>query len=265
MVEKYCKGMQKIVYISIVFICLVSCKTSQELFNKKNISTTEYKESFYITDDVPKPKPGVKYYWFKSRKVQATQSDYAGKLLDGVYTKYYYSNELAEKGNFNKGKKISIWKSWYKNGQLATTENWNSGVLNGKCVFYDSIGNVISKGKYTSGKRSGEWIFVQKGDTIDYSKKVDKEKDTLQPRFFGRLFKKKAKDSVAQEKKPGFFKRLFSKKSGNKATSKKTKNNKTKVKGNTKKETKKVKQKKIPNDKPNFFQRLFGKKEKDNT
>ncbi len=264
--EKYCKGMQKIIYISIIFTCLLSCKTSQELFNKKNISTTEYKESFHITEDEPKPKSGVKYYWFKSRKVQATQSDYAGELLDGLYTKYYYSNELAEKGNFNKGKKIGIWKSWYKNGQLATTENWNKGVLNGKCVFYDSIGNVISKGKYTSGKRSGKWIFVQKGDTIDYSKKVRKEKDTLQPGFFGRLFKKKAKDSVApQEKKPGFFKRLFSKKDKNKATSKRTKNNNPKVKGNTKKGAKKAKQKKTANDKPNFFQRLFGKKEKDNT
>ena len=241
--------MQKVIYIGIVLMCLVSCTTSQELFNKKNTSTTEYKESFHITDNEPKPKSGVKYYWYKSRKVQATQNDYAGELLNGLYTKYYYSNELAEKGKFHNGRKIGVWKSWYKSGQLTTAMKYKNGRLDGKSVSFDSVGNIVSVGRYSSGKRSGEWLFPQKGDTIRYHKgeiKPVEEKDSLNPGFFGKLFKKKAKDSINKEQNPSFFKRLFSKKGVKKNTNKNTKKNNSK-------------------EKPNFFQRLFSKKEKDNT
>ncbi len=266
--------MQKLKYIGVVLICFASCKTAIAPFNKKNTSNQEYKESFQITDKEPAARSGIKYYWYKSRQVQASQGDYGGELLDGVYTKYYQGNALAEKGNFNKGKKTGVWKTWHKKGQLSSVLRFKNGRLNGRSVSLDSTGNLIATGKYTKGRRSGTWIFPQKGDTIRYRKgaiKVVEEKDTLRPGFFKRIFKKKEKDTINQEKKPNFFKRLFSKK-GTTNTSKKTKKStKTASKKVNKKPTEgkkgKVKQNKNPNEKkkPNFFQRLFGKKEKETT
>ncbi len=274
----YFKRMHKIVCIGIALIGLVGCKTAMEPFNKKSINNTEFKEAFETTEDEPRAKLGIKYYWFKSRKVHATQSDYSGELLNGQYTKYYYSNQLAEKGKFNKGKKTGTWKSWYDNGALASRKKYANGRLSGRSVFLDTTGQIISTGKYSKGKRSGVWLFPQKGDTISYHKgkeRIHKEKDTLNPGFFGKLFKKKEKEALNREKKPNFFKRLFSKKENKKAVTKtpkqsnkkQTTSKKSSGKAKTKhKKRNKVKSTKKPEQhkKPNFFQRLFAKKEKKN-
>ncbi|MEB3346040.1 hypothetical protein U6A24_11240 [Aquimarina gracilis] len=267
--------MQKLSYIGVILLVFASCKTAIEPFNKKNISNREFKETFQITEHTPKAKSNVKYYWYKSRNVQATQSDYAGELLDGTYTKFYHSNQLAQKGNFNKGKKTGLWKTWYENGQLASAMKYKNGRLAGRSVSLDSTGNIVSVGRYASGKRSGRWIFPQQGDTIRYHKgevKVVEEKDSLNPGFFRKLFKKKAKDSTNQKEKRNFFKRFVSKKEENPASknvNKKTtrvSQKKNKKQTNTKKKKVQGKKKKVTEKKePNFFQRLFGKKKKNNT
>lgn len=237
-----CKHIRTYGWVMILFLTFISCGTSELAFNKKVISDTHYKEQFYITEKEPKAKSNVFYYWYKSQKVHSSQNDYSGAVLDGLYTKYYYSNQLAEKGNYNNGVKVGTWKSWYKNGQLATTEKWNQGKLTGKQVVFDSIGNILSQGAYTKGKRSGKWIYPQSGDTIYYKKgerKLKVKKDTSQPGFFQRMFKKKdnlkAKDTAK-------------KKIASKKISKKKKTTQHSKKSNKKE--------------PNFFQKLFAKKEK---
>jgi len=245
------RTMYKIIYITIAIICIASCKSSYEPFTKRIISNTEYKEHFYIIDEEPNTNANKRYYWFKSQKVHSSQGDYGGALLDGLYQKYYYSNQLSEKGNFNKGIKTGIWNSWYENGQLAVTEKWVSGKLSGKNTFYDSIGNVISVGKYKNGLRSGVWLYPVTGDTIFYKKgkKVIKVKDTTKTSLFTKLFTKKEKpeeiNKQHKKRKPKTSKNIRSKK-GKNGTKKK----------------KKQKQKKKPTKEPNFFQRLFGKKDK---
>lgn len=246
--------MQKYIYLIIFLYCLLGCNSPQIAFNKRIISNSEYKEQFFISEKKPRVKSNVFYYWLKSQEIQLTKSGYAGSLLDGEYTKYYQTNQLAEKGSFNNGLKKGKWDSWYKNGQLATTENWKNGKLSGKNVFYDSIGNIVSIGVYKNDKRSGRWLYPQKGDTICYKrgqKCVKKERDTTKNSFFSRLFKKKDSISLTTEKTktPNFFQRLFKKKSSQKKN-KKTSENQKPV--NQQKTTKK----------PNFFQRLFGKKDK---
>ncbi|MDO6758565.1 hypothetical protein Q4566_00015 [Tamlana sp. 2_MG-2023] len=252
MVENYrITLVQKSFYVVAILIGLVSCKSSNEPFTKIITSDTEFKEHFFISDYEPKPRRDKRYYWFKSQKVHSSQGDYGGALLDGVYQKYYYTNELAEKGDFIKGIKTGIWNSWYKNGQIVTSEKWVNGKLSGKSVFYDSIGKIICEGKYRNGLRSGKWIYPIKGVTVKYKKgeKVIKTKDTTKTRFFNRLFAKKENGDKKGDKN-------------------KNKVGKSSVKNSSKKEVKKSrkkqsKQKKEFDKAPNFFQRLFVKKDKD--
>lgn len=249
----FSNGMIYRILIVLVLISVISCKGSKEPFTKRIISNSDYKEHFYITDNDPNSKSSKTYYWFKSQKVHSSQGDYGGELLDGAYLKYYYTNQLAEKGKFTNGIKSGAWKSWYKNGQLATTENWNNGRLSGKYVFYDSIGNIISRGNYKNGLRSGSWIYPIKGDTIIYKKglkvkKVKKVRDSSYTNIFSKIFGKK-NDSITNSK---------NKKRTQKSSSTKSS---TKGKSTSKKKKKQTKRKEFGKE-PNFFQRLFGKKEK---
>ena len=246
--------MQKYIYLIIFFYCLLGCKSPQVAFNKRIISNPEYKEQFFISDKEPKVKSNVFYHWLKSQEIHLTKSGYSGDLLHGEYTKYYQTNQLAEKGSFKGGLKKGVWSSWYKNGQLATTEYWKNGKLNGRNIFYDSIGNIVSIGTYKNNKRSGTWLYPQKKDTICYKKGekcIKKERDTTKNSFFSRLFKKK--DSISstpkKAKTPNFFQRLFKKESSQEKNIKKPRNQKSGKKQKTIK-------------KPNFFQRLFSKKNK---
>ncbi|MBP2832836.1 hypothetical protein J8281_11625 [Aquimarina sp. U1-2] len=277
MAGKYFKCIHKSRYLGIMLMVLAGCTTAIEPFNKKNVSDQEYKEKFQITDKKPKPNSKIKYYWYKSRKVHSSQGDFAGELLDGLYTKHFYTNALAEKGNFNAGKKVGTWKTWYKNGELATVSHYKSGQLSGRNIFFDSLGHILAIGKYARGKRTGKWVFPQINDTIRYRKGevvVVKAKDTTSPGFFGSIFKKKGRDSIVEKRPSSFFKKLFSKKDNNPVSQKSKGSNKgsspnpkKKKSSNSKKgKTMNSQQKNTDNKKkPNFFQRLFTKKQKENT
>lgn len=219
--------MHRFIYIAILFFCVIGCKTAQEPYNKRIISDTIYKEHFYITDEEPKAKKDRAYYWYRAQKVHHSQGDYAGELVDGLYIKYYQSNQLAAKGYFKEGVKDGLWKNWYKNGQLSNEQTWKAGKLHGKTILRDSLGHIQAIGKYKKGKKSGKWIYPTQQDTISYKKgeeiepKLKKEKDSTKQSFFKRVFKKKKTTKKKQQtkkkkKKPSkiglFFKKLFAKK-----------------------------------------------------
>lgn len=213
--------MQRFVYIAMLCFCFISCGTTYETFtNKRIVSNPSFREEFRVIDEDVKAKLNKTYFWFRAQEMHSSIGDYAGELIDGQYIKYYRSNQLAEKGTFDKGTKDGQWKSWYKNGNLKTHQHWKKGSLNGKSISLDSLGSVIAIGKYKKGKKTGTWIFPVKKDTIQYKKgKVvqEKIKDTTHKSFWKRLFKKKKKSSKKvkpneTQKKKRFFSRIFSKK-----------------------------------------------------
>ncbi|WP_298487862.1 hypothetical protein [uncultured Maribacter sp.] len=241
-----------------IFLNLLSCKSSLEVpTDRKIISDREFKEDFFVTDKTPKPKGKRLYHWYKSQEIYASQNNYAGELLDGPYIKHYYSNQLAEKGDFSNGIKRGHWTSWHKNGMVAQVSKWKKGRLSGKYITRDSLGSIKSSGAYKNGYKTGTWIYPIQGDTMYFVKGTKIITDTtitdsLRERpFFKRIFmskRQRIEQGVVRPKKENreknVFKRIFKKKP--------KEENQVNNKG-----------KKIEaEEKPNFFQRIFKKKNK---
>jgi hypothetical protein len=74
------------------------------------------------------PKPDLIYYWYGAGAIHSTQGGFGGKPLDGLYNEYYPDKNLKEQGQFKKGLKNGIWKSWNDDGTLAGSTNWKHGV-----------------------------------------------------------------------------------------------------------------------------------------
>ena len=169
------------------------------------------------------------YYWFKGGLIHHAQSGIAGELLNDKFVKMYHSNQLAEQGYFKKGLKIGLWKTWYNNGILETTQKWSDGAKSGDFYHFGEDGTILEKGKYKNNKKNGPWIDFVKKDTIVYKNgvvftkeiKLSKEEKAKLKEEKAKLKEEKQKAKTVKNKLPkdskpdgkkSFFKRLISKK-----------------------------------------------------
>lgn len=238
--------MQKRIYGAIV-LGIIICSFTFIKVQKKLIRQEGYDiECFVYLEELTSFDEGKTYYWFRNSQIHQSNGFAGGLVLHDTYTKYYRSNQLAEKGAFDLGLKDGVWLTWYENGSLKSSQEWWNGVKHGDYRYYDTEGKLIYQGNYKRDTRHGEWIDHLKKDTLNYKRGevIIEEVDTVQkPSFLKRLFGKKEKDSL-EENKPGFFKRLFTKKN------------------DSLQQNKPLNKEKDTATSPNFFQRLFGKKEK---
>lgn len=234
----------------------------QEIKLKKRITDKEFRYEFYVTHKEPEIKSQRTYYWFKAGAIHNSESGIAGQLLDDAFEKFYLNNQLAEKGEFRKGLRVGVWKTWYQNGVIKTNQYWDEGKKKGMSFLYSEQGELIEKGRFRSDKKHGKWInYISKDTTLyNYGEKV-----IPKPKK-----EKVIKENADGEKKPSFFKRLFSKKnksnSETKSSSKEdskpnSKNSKLKANKEVKSSDKKTKT--VENNE-GFFKRLFSKKKKPN-
>jgi hypothetical protein len=182
----------------------------------KRISDADFRYEFYTTQKEATPKINKTYFWFKGGVIHNTQSGIVGELLHGKYTKMYHSNQLAEQGFFRKGLKKGLWKTWYPNGVLETTQHWISGLKSGIYMHYDQNGKLVERGRYTNSRKYGKWIDYIKKDTVLYKhgevyiKKLKTNKEKTNNTKLKTNNQTKKQDTLT--KKEGFFKRLFKKK-----------------------------------------------------
>lgn len=186
-------------FLCLFFLILQSCNTMiiDDYYLNKQLSYDDHKVTFSISEDDLNPVRLKTYYWYKAQKIHASVGDYSGELLHGDFTKYYMSNQLAEKGKFRLGLKDGVWKSWYENGALKTVQSWRRGIRDGVEVVYSDKGEITKQGRYVKNVKQGEWIDYAAGDTIHYHngeiKKpvVKKAEDTTKTSLFKRIFRKK--------------------------------------------------------------------------
>ncbi|WP_300568525.1 hypothetical protein [Flavobacterium sp.] len=206
----------------------------------KRISDANYRYEFYTTTKKPNPKSDKVYYWFKGGLIHNAQGGIAGELIDAKFVKMYHSNQLAEQGFFKKGLKVGLWKTWYSNGTIETTQKWSNGLKSGKFYHYDTNGLLIENGNFKNNKKHGVWIDYTAKDSIVYNKGVifvKKPKPSKEEIAKLKEEKKKAsaakkaakeeekakkattkgnkKPSESKPKKEGFFKKIFNKKQSN--------------------------------------------------
>jgi hypothetical protein len=189
-------------------------------YSVKRISDSDFRYEFYTTHKKVSPNNSKFYYWFKGGAIHNTQSGMAGELLHGKFTKMYHSNQLAEQGYFKKGTKRGLWKTWYPNGVLETTQYWTVGLKTGIFMHYDQNGKLIERGRYINSRKYGKWINYIKKDTIFYKRgeiftRKAKTKKHINEAQTGNTKSKENNQTEKQDtltKKESFFKRLFKKK-----------------------------------------------------
>ncbi|NHN27975.1 hypothetical protein FIA58_020035 [Flavobacterium jejuense] len=236
--------MKKIFTIVFINIFLISFT---DPYTIKRVSDKEYRYEFYTTDKVSSIKNTKKYYWFKGGLIHSSQGGVAGQLLNDDFKKFYHSNQLAEQGKFKKGLKVGLWKTWFQNGTLETTQKFSNGLSSGDFQKFDGNGNIIEKGKFKKGKKHGQWVNYISKDTIQFKNGeifIPKPKLTKEEKALAKEAKFKEKEALKLQKEK--------EKELKKAEKEKSQNQKGKSKESPKEK----------NKKENFFTRLFSKKEK---
>lgn len=158
----------RFLYILIAFL-LVSFS---DPYTIKRISDVNFRYEFYTTETKVNPKESKTYYWFKGGLIHYSQAGITGQLLNDKFIKMYHSNQLAEQGEFKKGLKVGLWKTWHPNGKIQTIQYWDNGLKSGNYYCYDDKGDIIIKGNYRRNVMNGKWIDYIKKDTLKYSRGV---------------------------------------------------------------------------------------------
>ncbi len=226
---------------------------------KKRITDTRYRYEFYVTSNEPDVRKDRTYYWFKGGTIHTSENGISGELLHDKFEKFYLNNQLAEKGEFSRGLKVGMWKTWHANGVLESTQYWNEGKRRGMYYHYSDEAILIEKGSYYTGKKQGAWINFVTKDTVTYNNgeiKAVSEKDLArEAKIKENKAKRKAKREAERKEKTAAKTKKKSE------TDKTNANKKVNSKGNSKTKT----SNKSPKaKKDNFFKRLFSKKEKSN-
>lgn len=249
-------------------LVMFSFYSFQEPKLKKRITDKEFKYEFYVTDKEPSIKEERIYYWFKGGSIHNAENGIAGELLDDSYSKFYLNNQLAESGSFESGLKVGLWKTWYPNGVLESSQYWADGRRRGMYYHYDTSAELLEKGRYAKNKKQGVWINYSLKDTVTYAKG---ERIVKSEKELAKEAKRKADKAKRKQKREA----KQNIKKAERAAKKIAKQNKdaedkaAAVKNGTKKEEvsktqKSTLQPEVKTTKDNFFKRLFSKKKKAN-
>lgn len=123
----------------------MSAETLNRMAAQKRLQDGGVRTEFTVTEKTTRPKSFKTYYWYRSKAVHHTAGNYEGKLLDGEYSVFYPSDNLAVKGAFRKGLRNRKWQKWYENGRTKEISFYKMGKRKGVFVAYDSIGNILLK------------------------------------------------------------------------------------------------------------------------
>ena len=246
--------MKKLALVVVLSFVLLA---ATDPYSIKRISDKNFRYEFYTINKSISIKHNREYFWFKGGLIHKAEGGISGQLLHGEFKKFYHSNQLAEEGNFKYGLKVGLWKNWFENGTIKSTQYWNSGLQTGLYYVYDASGNTIEKGNYKKGKKHGNWINFVSKDTVMYKnglvfipkpKLSKEEKQSLKEKTKA---EKEAK-AIAKEKE----------REAKKIAKEQEKKQKEASKGQKSKSgTKKEQPKPQTGKKDNFFKRLFSKKE----
>jgi antitoxin component YwqK of YwqJK toxin-antitoxin module len=117
----------------------------------KNDMFTENLLKFFITGDTMLYEP-YKQFSLNGRDTVLKHGVYREFRMRGDSSTY-----LVSKGNYNKGKKNGVFRSWYSNGQLAELATYKNDVLYGEKLTYYEEGGLKLKVVYLLAK-NGENI-----------------------------------------------------------------------------------------------------------
>jgi antitoxin component YwqK of YwqJK toxin-antitoxin module len=106
-----------------------------------------------------------KYYHQASKSIM-TIENYVMNKLEGVRTVFYLSGKIAEEISYKNNLKYGFYKKYTEKGILLEESIFKNDIYSGLAIFSDTNGNVVSKGHFVNGKKSGIWQFFEKGKLV---------------------------------------------------------------------------------------------------
>ncbi len=155
--------------IVIVFL-FVSCHNVEKSFwpNGNIKSELSYrgdmlhgKATWYFADGTKKYEvnyiknnlEGMAIRWYANGKKQSEEF-YKNNMLNGPSIEWNtYGFKTLEK-HYRNDTLHGLYKIWYNNRQIQISGQYYKGLYDGKWLYYDTYGNIVGEGNYTSG--SGE-------------------------------------------------------------------------------------------------------------
>ncbi len=107
-----------------------------------------------------------KYYHHASKDIMTIENYKKGKL-EGVRTVFFTNGKIAEETTYKNNLKEGVYKKYAENGTVLEESFYKNNIYDGLAIFKDSEGNLVSKGEFINGKKSGIWQFFEKGNKIN--------------------------------------------------------------------------------------------------
>lgn len=106
-------------------------------------------------------------YYHKASKVVMTTENYSKGNLEGLRSVFYASGKIAEEIFYKNNLKNGPYKRYTESGIIIEESNYKNDQFDGLAIFRDpDDGNIVSKGKFTNGKKTGIWQFFNKGKLV---------------------------------------------------------------------------------------------------
>lgn len=106
-----------------------------------------------------------KYYHQASSTIMTTENYKNGKL-EGLRTVYFLNGTIAEQINYVNNWKEGGYKKYTENGIVIEESFFKNNEYDGLAIFRDVNGNVVSKGRFTKGLKTGIWDVLENGKLV---------------------------------------------------------------------------------------------------
>lgn len=106
-----------------------------------------------------------KYYHQASTLIMTVENYSKGKL-EGLRSVYYINGKVAEEQYYKSNQKNGSYKKYAENGIVLEESIYKNNLYDGIAIFRDPDGSMVSKGKFTTGKKTGLWSFFEKGKLV---------------------------------------------------------------------------------------------------
>ncbi|WP_035670846.1 toxin-antitoxin system YwqK family antitoxin [Flavobacterium sp. 83] len=105
-------------------------------------------------------------YYHQASKAIMTLENYTNGKLEGLRSVFYPSGKIAEEITYKNNLKDGVYKKYTEKEIVLEESIFKNNEYNGLAIFKDTDGNVVSKGQFVNGKKSGTWQFFEKGKKV---------------------------------------------------------------------------------------------------
>lgn len=116
-----------------------------------------------------------KYYHLGATTIM-TAENYKNGKLEGLRSVFFPSGKIAEETYYKDGLKNGSSKKYSEKGFVLEEATFKNNQYDGIAIFKDVDDKIVSKGKFTNGKKTGIWQFFENGKLIEEVNMSDPKK-----------------------------------------------------------------------------------------